>query len=108
MHLEPVAAAPSLKRHTPLLLPPHLWQEYAVKSGAGFGGLPKNLMKAWGQLRCDSVLCEPLRPRDQAAARAGERFPCKRRFWDDVMKFPPVAQSADGKKKKKKKRVQIK
>jgi hypothetical protein len=67
--------------------------------------------QAWGSLKCDAVLCEPLRPRDQAAANAGERFPCKRRFWDDVMKFPKAPTSSgggDGKKKKKKKRVQIK
>jgi len=84
-----------------------LRQEYMVKSGAGFGALPKNLYKAWGALRCDAILCEPLRPRDAAAAKAGERFPCRRRFWDDVMKFAPKAVPSD-KKKKKKKRVQIK
>jgi hypothetical protein len=56
-----------------------LRQEYGVISGRGFGTLPKHLYKAWGMLKCDAVLCEPLRPRDQAAARAGERFPCKRR-----------------------------
>ena len=67
------------------------------------------VLKAWGYLRCDALLCEPLRPRDQAAARAGERFPCKRRFWDDVMRFRASPGSGgDGKKKKKKKRVQIK
>jgi hypothetical protein len=67
------------------------------------------LVQAWGNLRCDAVLCEPLRPREQAAARNGEKFPCKRRFWDDVMRFPKApASGSDGKKKKKKKRVQIK
>jgi len=72
--------------------------------------LPYLLFKqAWGNLRCDAVLCEPLRPREQVAARNGEKFPCKRRFWDDVMRFQKApAGSGDGKKKKKKKRVQIK
>jgi len=86
-----------------------LRQEYGVVSGRGFGSLPKHLHKAWGLLKCDSVLCEPLRPRDVIAARNGERFPCKRRFYDDVLRFSSDQGSSKGSKpKKKKKLVQIK
>lgn len=61
--------------------------------------------RAWGLLGCDTILCEPLRPRDAAAARGGEKFPCKRRFYDDVMRFAKVEppSGTKGKKKKKKK-----
>jgi hypothetical protein len=84
-------------------------QEYGVTSGKGFGALPKSLYKAWGQLKCDAVLCEPLRPREEAAARTGEKFPCKRKFFDDVLKFPVKDVDANkNKKKRKKKMVQIK
>jgi hypothetical protein len=51
------------------------------------------------------VLCEPLRPRDEAAARAGEKFPCKKKFYDDVMRFPPRKKKKIPNHKKKKRKV---